>query len=104
VMVVLNFVLLGVVLVVTDRLGHLVHFNTEDRITLVFCGSKKSLASGVPMANILFPAAMVGPVVLPLMLFHQIQLMACAYLARRFADRPETGQDKNSQSHPPLAA
>ena len=56
------------------------------------------------MANILFPAAMVGPVVLPLMLFHQIQLMACAYLARRFAERPETGRKKDEQSHPPLAA
>jgi len=102
VMVALNFVLLAVVLWATDRLGHLVDFNAEDRITLVFCGSKKSLASGVPMANILFPAAMVGPVVLPLMLFHQIQLMACAYLARRFAARSEPGVQAKTQ--PPLAA
>jgi sodium/bile acid cotransporter 7 len=102
VMVGLNFVLLAIVLWVTDRMGHAAHFNEEDRITLIFCGSKKSLASGVPMANILFPAAMVGPVVLPLMLFHQIQLMACAYLARRFASRPEAEAQKNT--HPPLAA
>lgn len=102
VMVALNFVLLGAVLWATDRLGHLVHFNAEDRITLVFCGSKKSLASGVPMANILFPAAMVGPVVLPLMLFHQIQLMACAYLARRFAARAEP--DAKARTQPSLAA
>jgi len=102
VMVALNFVLLGVVLLVTDRMGRAVHFTVEDRITLVFCGSKKSLASGVPMANILFPAAMVGPVVLPLMLFHQIQLMACAYLARRFATRSEPVQQ--SATHTPLAA
>ena len=104
VMVVLNFVLLAVVLLATDRLGHLVSFTTEDRITLVFCGSKKSLASGVPMANILFPAAMVGPVVLPLMLFHQIQLMACAYLARRFAARSEPGVEAKTRTQPPLAA
>jgi len=102
VMVALNFVLLAVVLWVTDRLGHAVNFTVEDRITLVFCGSKKSLASGVPMANILFPAAMVGPVVLPLMLFHQIQLMACAYLARRFAARVEPSAEV--KTHPPLAA
>jgi sodium/bile acid cotransporter 7 len=102
VMVALNFALLGIVLWITDRLGHLVRFNAEDRITLVFCGSKKSLASGVPMANILFPAAMVGPVVLPLMLFHQIQLMACAYLARRFAARAEPAAEAKTQ--PPLAA
>jgi len=103
VMTALNFVLLGLVLWATNRLGHAVKFNTEDRITLVFCGSKKSLASGVPMANILFPAAMVGPIVLPLMLFHQIQLMACAYLARRFALRAESGAAAR-QSRPPLAA
>jgi sodium/bile acid cotransporter 7 len=102
VMIALNFVLLAIVLWVTNRVGHVVNFNTEDRITLIFCGSKKSLASGVPMANILFPAAMVGPVVLPLMLFHQIQLMACAYLARRFATRGETGAE--AKSHPSLAA
>ena len=102
VMVALNFVLLGAVLWATNRIGHAVAFNAEDRITLIFCGSKKSLASGVPMANILFPAAMVGPVVLPLMLFHQIQLMACAYLARRFAARSETGAE--AKTHPPLAA
>ncbi|HMA51890.1 MAG TPA: bile acid:sodium symporter, partial [Magnetospirillaceae bacterium] len=102
VMVGLNFVLLGAVLWATNRIGHAVGFNVEDRITLIFCGSKKSLASGVPMANILFPAAMVGPVVLPLMLFHQIQLMACAYLARRFAARAEPGSE--TKTHSPLAA
>jgi len=85
VMVLLNFVLLAAVLLVTARMGAWAGFNRADRITLIFCGSKKSLMSGVPMANILFSAAMVGPVVLPAMLFHQIQLMACAVLARRFA-------------------
>ena len=56
---------------------------------LQFCGSKKSLASGVPMAGVLFPAAQVGIVLLPLMLFHQIQLIACAVIARRYANRTE---------------
>lgn len=65
------------------RLG----FNTEDEITIVFCGSKKSLASGVPMANVLFSAAAVGPIVLPVMLFHQMQLMVCAVLAQRYGRR-----------------
>jgi sodium/bile acid cotransporter 7 len=86
VMVLINFALLGLVLLATAKLGDLAGFDKADRITLIFCGSKKSLASGVPMANILFPAAIVGPVVLPIMLFHQIQLMACAVLARRFAN------------------
>jgi len=51
---------------------------------LQFCGSKKSLASGVPIAGVLFPASAAGPILLPVMLFHQIQLMACAWLARRY--------------------
>ena len=66
------------------RLG----FGKEDEIAIVFCGSKKSLISGVPMAGILFPPASVGLVVLPLMLFHQMQLMACAVIAQRYAARP----------------
>jgi len=60
-------------------------FDRADRIVLLFCGSKKSLASGVPMAGVLFAPAQVGVVILPLMLFHQMQLMACAVIARHFA-------------------
>jgi sodium/bile acid cotransporter 7 len=69
------------------RLG----FNREDEIAIVFCGSKKSLASGVPMAGVLFPAATVGPMIVPLMIFHQMQLMVCAVLARRYAERAPKG-------------
>ncbi|TAL64733.1 MAG: bile acid:sodium symporter, partial [Burkholderiaceae bacterium] len=46
------------------------------------------LASGIPMANVLFATHAVGAILLPLMLFHQIQLMACAVIARRYAQRP----------------
>jgi predicted Na+-dependent transporter len=53
-------------------------------VAIVFCGSKKSLATGVPMAGILFPGATAGVLVLPLMLFHQIQLMACSVIAQRY--------------------
>jgi sodium/bile acid cotransporter 7 len=74
-------IVLGVTVIVARRLG----FNRADEIVIVFCGSKKSLASGVPMAGVLFPLAQVGMFVLPLMLFHQIQLMVCAALARRYA-------------------
>jgi len=56
---------------------------------ILFCGSKKSLVSGVPIAGTLFPAAMMGPVILPLMLFHQIQLMACAVIAQRYRNRAD---------------
>ncbi len=80
-------VLLALVLVLTTRLGRLLGFSQEDQITIVFCGSKKSLASGVPMAKVLFAAHTVGVMLLPLMIFHQIQLMVCAVLAQRYARR-----------------
>ena len=86
----INILLLGLALLSTSSLSRLLGFSREDRIAVVFCGSKKSLASGLPMANILFPAATVGVIVVPIMLFHQIQLMACAWLARRYA-RDEVG-------------
>jgi sodium/bile acid cotransporter 7 len=81
--------LLGVVLAITAFGARALGFSKPDEITIVFCGSKKSLASGVPMASILFPAAAVGTIVLPLMIFHQIQLMACAFLAQKYAARDE---------------
>ncbi|WP_394698969.1 bile acid:sodium symporter family protein [uncultured Tolumonas sp.] len=68
---------------ISRRLG----FSVQDEITIVFCGSKKSLVSGVPMAKVLFAGAHLGPILLPIMLFHQIQLMVCAVLAQRYAKR-----------------
>ncbi|MDT7683623.1 MAG: solute carrier family 10 (sodium/bile acid cotransporter), er 7 [Pseudonocardiales bacterium] len=82
-----NVVLLALVLGVTTWSARNYGFGREDEIVIVFCGSKKSLASGIPMATVLFSAQTVGLVVLPLMLFHQIQLMTCAWLARRYAAR-----------------
>jgi sodium/bile acid cotransporter 7 len=81
--------LLALALLVTHQLGKWLGFNLEDRITILFCGSKKSLATGVPMAQILFAGSSIGLLILPLMLFHQIQLMVCAVLAQRYARRPE---------------
>ncbi|MFI6638113.1 bile acid:sodium symporter family protein [Streptomyces sp. NPDC050504] len=82
-------VLLAVMLTLTwygaKRLG----FGREDRIAIQFAGSKKSLAAGLPMASVLFGAE-AAVAVLPLMLFHQMQLMVCAVIARRrAADAPE---------------
>jgi sodium/bile acid cotransporter 7 len=51
----------------------------------MFCGSKKSLSAGISMAGVLFAGHAVSLIVLPLMLFHQIQLMAGAGLARRLS-------------------
>jgi sodium/bile acid cotransporter 7 len=81
--------LLAMVLWLTQFLAKRLGFNPEDRITIIFAGSKKSLATGVPMAQVLFATNAVGMIILPLMIFHQIQLMVCAVLAQRYARRPE---------------
>jgi len=80
-------VLLACALLLTGWFARRFGFGKADEITIVFCGSKKSLASGIPMAKVLFPAQAVGAVVLPLMLFHQMQLMVCAVLAQRWSRR-----------------
>ena len=77
--------LLAVVLICTTVIGRLARLDRGDAIVLLFCGSKKSLASGLPMALVLFPAATVGLTMLPLMIFHQIQLVVCAVIASRLA-------------------
>jgi sodium/bile acid cotransporter 7 len=86
---VINAVLLTLVLLSTRSAARLLGFDRADEITTVFCGSKKSLASGVPMAKVLFAGHAVGVIVLPLMLFHQMQLMVCAVLAQKYAARRE---------------
>ena len=92
-LVILCALLLAIVLTITLASARLFGFNKGDEITIVFCGSKKSLASGVPMAGVLFPGATLGLILLPIMIFHQIQLMACAVIAQHYANRepnPET--------------
>lgn len=80
------FVVLGLTTFTARRFG----FSVEDEITAVFCGSKKSLANGIPMAKILFaghPA--LGLLVLPLMVYHQLQLIVCSVMASRYANRDQ---------------
>ncbi|MQW86493.1 bile acid:sodium symporter family protein [Sinorhizobium saheli] len=86
----LDMLLLGFVLTFTMRGSRLLGFNTPDQITITFCGSKKSLASGVPMAGVIFAGQSIGAIVLPLMLFHQIQLMVCAVIAQNYSTAAET--------------
>lgn len=85
-------VLLALALGLTWLAGRALGLTRADAIVLLFCGSKKSLASGVPMAGVLFPAPQMGAVILPLMLFHQLQLIACAVIARRYAAAAEPGE------------
>lgn len=100
-LLVVDAVLLAIALLATRYGARALGFSREDEITIVFCGSKKSLASGVPMANVLFPAHTLGMIVLPIMLFHQMQLMTCAVLARRYARRREIHAVRTSAAELP---
>jgi solute carrier family 10 (sodium/bile acid cotransporter), member 7 len=80
--------LLGFACLATWRLGAAFGMVRADRITLLFSGSHKTLATGAPMARILFPGAEAGLIIIPLMLYHQMQLIASAWLAARLARAP----------------
>jgi sodium/bile acid cotransporter 7 len=82
---VIDMALLAAVLCFTMFGSRRLGFNKADEITITFCGSKKSLVSGIPMANVIFAGQSVGAIVLPLMIFHQIQLMTCAVIAQKYA-------------------
>lgn len=92
ILIVLSALMLAVVLGATWGAARAMRMNKADEITIVFCGSKKSIATGVPMAGLLFPGAAGGLVLLPLMVFHQIQLMVCAVLAQRYAARDSASE------------
>jgi sodium/bile acid cotransporter 7 len=85
----LCLLVLALVIAATTWASRRFGFDIPDEIAIVFCGSKKSMAGGLPMATILFPGHAVGMIVLPLMLFHQAQLFVCATLARRYGARDQ---------------
>jgi sodium/bile acid cotransporter 7 len=65
--------------------GRLLRLPRADRVALLFCGSNKSLASGLPIASVLFASDQVALIVLPLMLYHQMQIITGAVIAPRLA-------------------
>lgn len=73
-----------------------------DAIVLQFCGSKKSLASGVPMAGVLFAPEQVGGILLPVVIFHQVQLIVCAVLAQRYRVAAEKAETSGGAAAEPL--
>lgn len=84
---VVSCVLLALAMTATVLVSRRLGFSREDQIAIVFCGSKKSMASGVPMAKVLFATSSLGVLIVPLMVFHQIQLMVCAVLAQHYGKR-----------------
>ncbi|WP_045836535.1 bile acid:sodium symporter family protein [Hyphomicrobium sp. 99] len=97
-----DIILLAAVLVSNMQLARRAGFSRADEIAIVFCGSKKSLVVGLPMASVLFGGPAAGVIVIPLMVFHQVQLIACAILARRYAAKQTLSSP--SQGHPAHAA
>lgn len=89
ILMLVDAILLAVALVGTWGAGRMLGFARGDRIALQFCGTKKSLVQGVPMARILFAPSHAGVILLPIMIFHQMQLMVCALIARHYANDVE---------------
>jgi len=71
----------------------LLHFNREDKVTAVFCGSKKSLVQGAVMSKVLFAGPEAGLMLLPIMLYHALQLIAASIIAQRMARELEIAED-----------
>lgn len=82
-------VLLTLVMLLALFVPRWIGFDKADQKTIFFCGSKKTLASGVPMAQILFISQPIGMIVLPIMIFHQIQLMVCGIVANMWSKQVE---------------
>jgi solute carrier family 10 (sodium/bile acid cotransporter), member 7 len=79
-------VLLAAILASATLAARRQRFDQADEAATVFCASKKSVINGIPMAKLIFGSAhSLGLILLPVMIYHQIQLLVCAFLARAYA-------------------
>ncbi|BAP36640.1 MULTISPECIES: bile acid:sodium symporter family protein [Acinetobacter] len=85
-------ILLTVIMLLALYVPKWLGFSKADQISIFFCGSKKTLASGVPMAQILFIGQPLGMIVLPIMIFHQIQLMVCGVIANYWSKQKHSDE------------
>lgn len=88
-LVVFSAALVTFMLWLSRTVGQALRFNRADVIAIEFCGSKKSLATGLPMAAVIFGSGNLGLLILPLMIFHQVQLMICSWLAARYGKQAD---------------
>ncbi len=79
--------LLTIALTVTYFGSGALGFDLADRSVITFCGSEKSLTTGLPMSAILFTGPLAGVVIIPVIIYHQFQLIACSLIARKLGDR-----------------
>lgn len=85
-LVVLFYIVYGLISIVSKALG----FNREDRITALFCGSKKSLVHGTVMSSIIFSGmGNLGIILLPIMVYHAMQLVLVSFIAQRMSEEVE---------------
>ena len=91
-LVVFAAVLVAFMLWLTKKVSEKLRFSRSDTVAIEFCGSKKSLATGLPMASVIFASGgtSLGLLILPLMIYHQVQLMMCSWLAARYAQQATT--------------
>lgn len=89
-LIVASGALLAIMMFGTWKVGHLLKMNREDNIALLMCGSKKSLATGLPMAAIIFEPHVVAAVTVPVIVFHQLQLMVAAVISRKLVSTNES--------------
>jgi sodium/bile acid cotransporter 7 len=82
------FLMLAIVLATIVTVSRALDFGKPDEIAAVFCGSQKSLVSGVPIANVLFSGAALGMALIPIVVYYPAQLVVCAWFARRYAVEP----------------
>jgi sodium/bile acid cotransporter 7 len=90
-------------LLIARMSGHAIGLQRVDEVAVVFCGSQKSLVVGVPMASALLGGASAGPLLLPIMIYYPLQLVVCAWLARRYAIA-STAMPPAARSVPPASA
>jgi solute carrier family 10 (sodium/bile acid cotransporter), member 7 len=99
----LMILLLGFALSATLAASRLLGFDRADEAALIFCGTQKSLVSGVPIASALVSPAVIGPLLLPMMLYYPAQLLVCAWIARRYEGFSAAASESATQRNtPPL--
>ncbi|MDO4928156.1 MAG: bile acid:sodium symporter family protein [Corynebacterium sp.] len=86
-LIIFAIILVSFMLWVTRFSAQRLGFHEADTIAIQFCGTKKSLASGLPMAAVIFGGSQLGLLILPLMIYHQVQLMVCTWLSSKYARR-----------------
>lgn len=90
------FLLFGILFFLTGFLAKKMQFNTEDQITAQFCGTKKSLVHGTVFSKIIFGnMASIGIILLPIMLYHAIQLLIISIVASKRSFKAERISESN---------